>query len=47
MPGIAVLCDGDFVVIGKVGGDKAILQSSQPSLMSALSSKPCGTASWC
>src|SRR5262249_36490339 len=37
MPGIAVLHDGDFVVIGKVGGDKAIVQSPQspkPSLMS-------------
>jgi subfamily B ATP-binding cassette protein HlyB/CyaB len=36
MPGIAVLRDGGFVVIGKVGEDKAIVQSPkspQPSLM--------------
>ncbi len=36
MPGIAVLRDGDFVVLGKVGGDKAVVQSSKlphPSLM--------------
>src|SRR5215469_7336573 len=36
MPGIAVLRDGDFVVLGKVGGDRAIVQSPQsplPSLM--------------
>jgi subfamily B ATP-binding cassette protein HlyB/CyaB len=37
MPGIAVLHDGDFVVIGQVGGDKALVQSPQsprPGLMS-------------
>ena len=36
LPGIAVLRDGDFIVLGKVGGDKAIVQSphqSNPSLM--------------
>src|SRR5215467_11436698 len=36
MPGIAVLRDGDFVVLGKVGGDRAIVQLSQsprPTLM--------------
>lgn len=36
MPGIAVLRDGDFVVLGKIGEDKAIVQSSKlphPSLM--------------
>src|SRR5215831_11750494 len=36
MPGIAVLRDGDFVVLGKVGDDKAVVQSSKlphPSLM--------------
>jgi len=36
MPGIAVLRDGDFLVLGKVGGDRAIVQSSQsprPTLM--------------
>jgi subfamily B ATP-binding cassette protein HlyB/CyaB len=36
MPGIAVLRDGDFVVLGKVGEDKAVVQSSKlphPSLM--------------
>src|SRR5262245_46216487 len=36
MPGIAVLRDGDFVVLGKVGGDRAIVQSPQsprPGLM--------------
>src|SRR5258708_27615337 len=36
MPGIAVLRDGGFVVIGKVGEDKAIVQSPKsppPSLM--------------
>src|SRR5215467_10513706 len=36
MPGIAVLHGGDFVVLGKVGGDRAIVQSPQsprPSLM--------------
>jgi len=36
LPGIAVLRDGDFIVLGKVGEDKAIVQSphaSSPSLM--------------
>src|SRR5215471_8814106 len=36
LPGIAVLRDGDFIVLGKVGEDKAIVQSpqaSRPSLM--------------
>jgi subfamily B ATP-binding cassette protein HlyB/CyaB len=36
MPGIAVLRDGGFIVVGKVGDDKAIVQSPQspqPSLM--------------
>src|SRR5262249_36227989 len=36
MPSIAVLHDGGFVVLGKVGGDRAIVQSPQsprPSLM--------------
>src|SRR5215472_8886229 len=36
MPGIAVLRDGDFIVVGKVAEDRAIVQSSQsprPSLM--------------
>src|SRR5215467_696338 len=36
MPGIAVLRDGDFLVLGKVGGDRAIVQSPQsprPSLI--------------
>src|SRR5215475_8156177 len=36
MPSIAVLRDGDFIIIGKVGEDKAIVQSPQsprPSLM--------------
>src|SRR5215467_4344361 len=36
LPGIAVLRDGDFIVLGKVGEDKAIVQSphqSNPSLM--------------
>src|SRR5499427_7342408 len=36
MPGIAVLRDGDFIVLGKVGEDRAIVQSPQsprPSLM--------------
>jgi ATP-binding cassette, subfamily B, bacterial HlyB/CyaB len=36
MPSIAVLRDGGFIVLGKVGGDKAIVQSPlslQPSLM--------------
>src|SRR5258708_3915610 len=36
MPSIAVLRDGDFIVVGKVGEDKAIVQSPQsprPSLM--------------
>src|SRR5215471_18249846 len=36
MPGIAVLRDGDFIVLGKAGGDRAIVQSphaSRPSLM--------------
>src|SRR5215813_4487035 len=29
MPGVAVLRDGDFIVLGKVGEDKAIVQSPQ------------------
>src|SRR5215470_13854131 len=36
LPGIAVLRDGDFIVLGKVGEDKALVQSphlSRPSLM--------------
>jgi ATP-binding cassette, subfamily B, bacterial HlyB/CyaB len=36
MPGIAVLRDGDFIVLGKVGEDRAVVQSPQsprPSLM--------------
>jgi ATP-binding cassette, subfamily B, bacterial HlyB/CyaB len=36
LPGIAVLRDGDFIVLGKVSGDRAIVQSphsSRPSLM--------------
>ena len=36
LPGIAVLRDGNFIVLGKVGDDKAIVQSphaSHPSLM--------------
>jgi subfamily B ATP-binding cassette protein HlyB/CyaB len=36
MPSIAVLRDGDFIIIGKVGEDKAVVQSPQsprPSLM--------------
>jgi subfamily B ATP-binding cassette protein HlyB/CyaB len=36
LPGIAVLRDGDFIVLGKVGDDKAIVQSPhlpRPSLM--------------
>src|SRR6266849_467189 len=36
LPGIAVLRDGDFIVLGKVGEDRAIVQSphaSRPSLM--------------
>jgi ATP-binding cassette, subfamily B, bacterial HlyB/CyaB len=36
MPGIAVLRDGDFIVLGKVGEDRAIVQSPRsphPSLM--------------
>jgi ATP-binding cassette, subfamily B, bacterial HlyB/CyaB len=37
LPGIAVLRDGSFLLIGKVGGDKAIVippQSQRPALMS-------------
>src|SRR5215472_5140358 len=36
LPGIAVLRDGDFIVLGKIGEDKALVQSphlSRPSLM--------------
>ncbi len=33
MPGIAVLRDGDFIVLGKVGEDRAVVQSPRPSLM--------------
>jgi ATP-binding cassette, subfamily B, bacterial HlyB/CyaB len=46
LPGIAVLRDGGFLFLGKVGDDKAIVQSPL-SPRPALSSRPRGTASLC
>ena len=47
LPAIAALRDGGFLLLGKIGDDKAIVQSAlspRPSLMSRTSSRRRGTA---
>ena len=45
LPGIAVMCDGSFLLLGKIVGDDVLVQPSmetRPSLMTRLNSRQCG-----
>src|ERR1700674_2734559 len=47
LPAIAVLKDGDFLLLGKVGGDKIVVQSTKtprPELMTRTTSRRSGMA---